>query len=268
MNSKQFHFSNFHNLNLTVDVVHVISTFIVTIMFYYSDYLQHEIITALEPTATSLGLLSFEILCTISTLRYLSIKKPLLQINPSFVFLALSLELFLSLLFGVAYFLFSKHGMSASLVELNVVTSVVYTFGFVFIITINMKACNLLHFCKKRSGRVDQQIVVSEVKVTIKHKVHAAKTLFIISVFYLICNLPLAFMAFLKTMEDVSDTNATTKWRHYIVWITLVNAGINATVYMLRIREIRCFYKLKVQRILQHISTNDVSQSSNAETTQ
>ena len=69
-----------------VDVVLVISTFIVTIIFYYGDYLQHETITALKPMTISLGLLSFEILCTISTHRYLSIKKPLLQINPCLLY--------------------------------------------------------------------------------------------------------------------------------------------------------------------------------------
>jgi len=241
-----------------VDLILIIVSFAITTAIYYGNSLSYDILIALTSTSISLGLLSFEIFWTICYIRYLSIKKPFLQINGLYATLALLLELLCTISYGIAYFISTKQRNIKSMMALNVFMLSVYLFGLPFVLTLNLKACKTLHFCRTQSIGTSsniEEIVNNGMNPAAKYKENAAKTLFIVSIFYLICNLPLSLFTFLKTLEEALGKFTLSpnhvEYRNYILWVMLINTGINATIYILRIKEIRCFYKSILQWFLQ-----------------
>jgi len=231
-----------------VDLILIIVSFIITTVIYYGNNLSYNIRFAFTSISMSLGLLSFEIFWTISTIRYLSIKKPLLQINTLFVNLALTLEFLLVVLFGNFHFISTRQTNATSLMVMNVLLTIVYTIGLPFVLTLNMKACSILRFCRKKvdNGNFSSSNGTDPI---VKRKRKAAKTLFIISIFYLICNLPLILFTSWKTLEEILGNYVFSpqhfKWMSYILWVMLVNTGVNATIYIIHSKKIRCYYKSK-----------------------
>ena len=83
-----------------------------------------------------------------------------------------------------------------------------------------------------------------ENKRTTENKRYAVKTLIIITLFYLICNLPLPIFTVVGMINQNLVENHYSMYAVGILFfIMIANNGINAVVYMLRTKKIKNYYK-------------------------
>jgi len=254
----------------TVDILATcIGVVSLTIIFYTKNIscLGNVILASI---ANGLNLFSFEIFLNISILRYLSVIRPFSQIQTSHQRGILLLELIGACSISTAYFFIMKNVTLKSSASIQFATGGVFLIWIGAISTINVLAYKAIHhMLKKRNNRKNKKMDEISMKqhdsrqLTVvlntspnendQRKKAAVVTLIIITVSYLVCNLPITIYAFysaiqtyryLTDLELLIDINPIqlVLLLHYI---QLLNAGLNATIYILRSKELREFYKSK-----------------------
>ena len=196
--------------------------------------------------------MSFTVFLNISVLRYLSIIQPFLRIETGHQRTVLLIELICATSICIGY-VFMLQDVT---IKTNPLTQLV--FGTVFIImigavlTINILSYKAMPKGEKILARRSKKTNDIEIKpncfgqVSNKNKRSAVVTLIIVTIYYLICNLPITIFAFISAMELDFGNLQNLLISSIMQYIQLTNTGLNPTIYILRSRELREFYKSKL----------------------
>ena len=211
-----------------IDVLMVTASFVNSNLIHFIINPTCDMIFYLVTATITFNLLSFQIFWTISTIRYLSIKKPLLQINVWFVNLALLLEVLFAFVFGFCHILSVKMSSFFNVIVLMCIF-LFYALSFPFVITLNMKACYSLKLCQRRSKNWEIDSSGIDTSTTSKRKQEAAKTLVMISFSYSICNLPLLLLSIINTVGIITGKSFAlhvTEIMNFLSWFMLLNLSL------------------------------------------
>jgi len=177
---------------------------------------------------------------TLTVLRYLAIKKPLIKVHNGTVLFALFMQLLLSVGFSSVYVYYSMQPQLSTVMGIYLIVVSVFIF---FVIGNSI----LLNFTVHMALRHKRENVIRTQSMTrnIRQK-EASNTLLILLILLSICYLPNG-ISFLTTAYNILSHNLDKDhaYRLYTPWthnIMLLNSGFNSFAYIMRTRKIRQFY--------------------------
>ena len=206
------------------------------------------VIVFMEFTYTT-GIVTF---ATISFLRYWSIKKPLHTINTSrIIFVLIVQAVFLGLLSGSLLIGVYFHEPQ-ELIDINYIHPITLFLATAFVLTVNITSYKKLKSMERINGFSDN---VEDTSTQRQKSLSEANTcLLYITVFYIICPLPL-FIANL-----VLDQLLSFNWGFYLFTFTqmvnMTNPGINSLIAIMRTKNLREFYETKYRVFKRKVSFN------------
>ena len=199
---------------------------------------------------------SFDVIayCTLSILRYLSIRNPLggKHLSKGKFKFVLLVEMIFCFVNGVVMFFIYQEDKAQYLLEwFTIGFSVFFLLILMFVLVVNLLAYNHLNrtngvlVTKKNNRDSTSSTGNNTTDPSMRKKQHAIKTLIILTILYWICYLP-----FTITMTLQSTTYQINITEKPLVLITLVNlsmvnAGLNSMVIILRTQKLRECFSLK-----------------------
>jgi len=219
--------------------------------------------------------LSLELFLHITVLRYLSITRPFLRIKQSHQKGILLLEVIGACSFCTAYFFITKS------VPLKRTPLIQFTIVVIFLtwiatdLTINVLSYKAMRqMSRKRNNKETKKTNEIGMKThDYSRRIHvfqntssnnsdqrkkAVVTLIIITVSYLVCNLPITAYTLISAISSYNESEISITAMNPIILtmlmhcIQLTNGGLNAIIYILRSKEIRGFYKSKFIKLYTH----------------
>ena len=195
--------------------------------------------------------LDVAVYCTISILRYLSIRYPLGGKHlPKFV---LPVELFFCFIHGVAmFFIYQKVKAQYILDRFTIGFSVFFSLILMLVLVVNLLSYTHLNrtnsVLEKEKNNRDSASSTGNDNTTqqsVKRKQHAIKTLFILTSLYWICYLPFTITMVLQS--STLQINITEKPLVLVTLVSLsmVNGGLNSLVIIIRTKNLRECFSLK-----------------------
>ena len=224
-------------------------------MFYLED-VSCVVTFTLTVFSRILNRLAYAIFLTISFLRFLSIKNPFLRLQNRTLNRIMLTQLILTT------------GLSTILYMLQVDNLVIGEFAiFLLVCLLVIMGTNIMSYkqlrigrkskkcCVRRNGHTQNDSIDVRTSITAengKRKGEAVVTLMIITTSYLVTNLPFLLFILLGVVQSLKGSLqlvvVQTNPVHLICLLyypLLVNSGINATIYILRTKEIKnIVYKL------------------------
>jgi len=198
--------------------------------------------------------LGFQLFLTISLLRFLSIKKPLLQVRNGTLNKVLLAETLIAVCYGSVFFVLHNYTVDSIII----IEFTVYSFlSISSIFTINLMSYYELNRKLRRQKRKKDTLSgeqtaenATTTTIRVKKKKQAVVTLIVITVAHLLSHLPFMIFSILGTVQSVSDNSNSLQTGinpFYVIcflyYATITNTGTNALIYILRNKEIKSFYK-------------------------
>jgi len=252
-----------------VDILTNLLEVVGNITVFYAKSISCIVNLAVASISNGLSCLSFELLLNISILRYLSIIRPFLRIRASHQKAVLTMELTFGVFSCIAYFLALEYLSTKSISLTQFLTGVVFLIWIGVVLTINILAYTAMYQKSKNirkdktteigmkthdSYQINPVLNISSNKSD-QRKRAAIVTLIIITVSYLVCNLPFVIFTFINAIKSyLNESYLLTLDVNPIIlimlmhYIQLLNGGLNATIYILRSKEIGEFYKSKFRQ--------------------
>ena len=261
--TKQF----FIYLSIT-DIATTCFGIITTNMTSYIENMPCVVTLTMASIRNGLNCLAFWMFFNISLLRYLSIIRPFLQIRNKMRTSVLFAEILCVCLIIIAYSvgIYNLTIEGIGIFQFTIVT--IFFIGIAAILVLNMLSYIAMRSTTKkpiyknaRIGKTKTYQVhqATNVSSTIgnRQKKAAVVTLIIITVCYLVCNLPilsytlLSGLLALKYQKLKTNTGGVHPIQliDLLYHIQLTNGGLNATIYILRCKQIKAFYKMEIVNI-------------------
>jgi len=209
--------------------------------------------------------LGMTIFTTISILRLLSFRNPFMQVGVRRIYLILLIETAASsLIIGVSHMGFLNYTDENVMIILQFLISITYSLAISSLLLINLLSYITLRGNIKRgvtissenkhSGNPNSQTTHERIESSSsnqknKRKKDAVNTLIIISAFYMVCHSPMCVYLFVAAVNifqaDYKFSNFVSAYQisTFLLFVAMSNNGFNATILILRSKNILEFYK-------------------------
>ena len=205
-----------------------------------SNYPLHKILSLVSIYSVCLmGLLIF---WTISVFRFISIFKPMYQINTRKVNIFLLVEVLICLFTAIVIFFVYNSMTAARLESINLYVSIGIQLAMIFMnLSLNISSLIVLRRSTNLKARQKGDNVLGNPMV-VKRKKMALNTLLLITIVQLVCNLPLTFYLWFFTVEMSNNVFSVFG---FVQCLQLSNTGINSLIVIWRKKDLHDFYRLK-----------------------
>ena len=245
-----------------VDITTACIEVIAIIVIFYTENISCMVGSVIVSVLYGLNCVSFELLLDVSVLRYLSITRPFLRIRNIHKKVVLVIELVCAVCMCITYYLLLQNVATGSLTA----AAGVFLIMIITVLTINIlsyKAMNQMSEKRKKYKKTNEIDMKSKKPCHIspirdlssnksdRRKKAAIATLIIITVSYLVFSLPITAFTIIGSIKSFSASNMVAMDGNPIIvewilhYIQITYTGLNATIFILRSREIRRFYKCK-----------------------
>ena len=207
--------------------------------------------------------LGIGIFLTITILRYLSLRNPFMRISNRCINFILIVETLVSILAVLLGLLVLLPGTGRStLIILQFTITISYSLAVSSLLIINLLSfftlkANIKHsvtISSKNhcSGNATHDETISDSGDQLmknKRKRYAVKTLIVISMFYLLCNLPLCIYFLVAAVNSLGMNYKISNYVNshhvasFLALLVMLNNGINAAIIIIRSKDILTFYK-------------------------
>ena len=239
------------------------------VMVFYVHNISCIVNLVIASIINGLNCTSFELLFNISVLRYLSIVRPFLRIRTSHQKAVLIIELICALSTCILSVFFIQSLSMDSHSYSQYITTVIFLILIGVVLIINILSYKAMHKKKRKTPKTTNNIAMklhesyrispaanTSSNTSDKRTKAAVVTLIIITVSYVVCNLPIITFILIGTLQSyLNEPYLFTQTVNPILlvaimhYIQLINGGVNAIIYILRSKEIRKFYKSKFIRV-------------------
>ena len=224
------------------------------------------VLLLLNSASNSFFCLGITIFFTISILRYLSLRNPFNSVGNRRMNFILLVEIVFSILIGFSNIFLINVNAERFIIFMHVFVSITY-----FMVVLSLLVLNLLSYITLRSNikrgvtttsdnngsrNSNSQSTHDETvndsgnqSMKNKRKRNAVNTLIVISIFYLLCNLPTCIFFFVATgssfQADYIFSNFVRDYQISILllFVSVSNNGFNAAILIVRSKDILSFYK-------------------------
>jgi len=212
-----------------------------------------------------LGMATFS---TISVLRYLSLRNPFMRVGKGRMKLILLVEMTASMMIiGFSHYSIFNDDARNVVFIIQLFIIITYLLSVTSLLMLNLLSyitlkANIKHGVAKtktneQSGNGNLQNTPDVTKSNFsgqwknKRKKDAVNTLIIISVFYMICHLPFGIYLFFAAVnglqvDDELNFGNTYQISSLLLFVSMSNNGFNATILIIRSRDILSVYKLMI----------------------
>ena len=185
------------------------------------------------------------IFATISFLRYWSIKKPLYSIDAKHIHIGLAVQAIVCglIIVGVLVMIYLKIHLNQVILFFFLITQFL---AVAFVLTVNITSYKKLKSMKKNSGLSDNVVNTSTQRQKILSEANTC--LLYITVFYILCPLPMLIWTFVSIFKiDILNIEMHSRKINLFVLSQICfmsNSGINSLIVILRTKNLREHYKL------------------------
>jgi len=209
---------------------------------------------------------SVEIFLTVSALRFISLKKPLTRILNHHVYVLLFIEWLLGSGVGlIIYFSFSNLDTESLPIFLSIVC-LMYLISIVLVGLINLLSYKALNTEDGSCTVTGTSNISSSDQIRKQRKRTAVVTLIFISLSYFVLNLPASIYYMYLALRTISiEQGKILNVRLYVEaleimncmqYIVLATTGTNAVIYIVRSKEIKLYYRLKLLNFIGGLNDN------------
>ena len=232
-------------LFIYLSVVDIIYTIIAIKVYIFSrtEFVNHKLFPALAMALLiSIFVLEMLIFWTISSLRFLSIYKPMYRVKSAKVYIVLLIELLSSFLIAIA--ILWIYNLTIQVITITLIVSVVLQLVMLFMnLILNMSSLIILTRSTNMKTQQKGDCVLAN-QMSIMRKKKALNTLLLIILVHLICTIPLTLLYIdpryiMKLFQNKFNVFG------FCQCLQISSFGFNSFIIILRTKNLRQFYIIK-----------------------